>query len=119
MRPIFYILLFLFLPSFCFEVMAQNPVPRIEKLPDVTIRAGYFEPATITSGPCDGSSSLNRVVRLAYIVDGKVWKGVNISKIGIKNIASIDILNDPADAQEWDLPDNVTAVVLITTKKKR
>lgn len=96
--------------------MSQNPVPRINSIPDVNIRKGYFEPVTITLRP---DSGFNSEIRLAYIVDGKVWKGGNISNIGIKNIASIDVLHDPADAQEWDLPDDVTAVVFITTKKKR
>ena len=119
MRLFFYISLFLFLQALSFEALSQNPVPRIDTLADINIRKGYFEPVTITLGPCGESSSHNREVRLAYIVDGKVWKGSNISKIGIKNIASIDILKDPADAQEWDLPDDVTAVVFITTKKKQ
>ncbi len=118
MRLIFYISLFLILPAFCFDVMAQNPIPRIEMLPDVTIRKGYFEPVTITLGPCDGSSTTKKQTRILYIVDGEIWKEKNISEIGIKNIASINILKDPKEILRSDLLENITGVVLITTKKK-
>lgn len=98
--------------------MGQNPVSRIDKLPDVSIRPDYFGSKTITIGPCDGSSVLKKEIRLAYIIDGELRKG-DFPSINYKSIARIEVLHDPKDANRTDLPENITGVVLITTKNKR
>lgn len=123
MRPILYILLFLFLPSSCFEVLAQNPIPRIETLPDVTLRSDFLIKDTKIS-PKQIIFQLDRRRLKCYmppefIVNGKHWEYHKVSKLEPDDIIRVEVLKRPYPWEQYGLRKNITGIVLVTTKNKR
>lgn len=116
MKHLAVILLLSFLVG-CSDLLVGQKIPQVTETSNININ-----PDNETDGESfrlNCGRNINDRNPIFFIVDGKQWTQEKLSELDVESIQSIEVFKNTDKWKRYNLPQNTSGVVAITTKWKR